>query len=195
MIVEAALSLETNTVPVATMDGSVFSNLVKHVRPRLIYLVVVAFDAGEDTEVALEVQDEEESILSSPPVKKFVAKWRHRDGQTCRVALGLMCDGVLHGNIQDADWHAEFEEAAEALEAELAGAREEATQRVAAEGKKQLAPKIKQLMADPRFSASKVGVAKRTVLAEALFPDLDRDTIRAIVERAENDHWLAMASR
>ena len=77
----------------------------------------------------------------------------------------------------------------------MAGAREEATQRVAAEGKKQLAPKIKQLMADPRFSASKVGVAKRTVLAEALFPDLDRDTIRAIVERAENDHWLAMASR
>ena len=45
-------------------------------------------------------------------------------------------------------------------------------------------------MADPRFSAPKVGVAKRTALAELLFPDQDKETIRAIVEQAERDHWL-----
>lgn len=54
---------------------------------------------------------------------------------------------------------------------------------------------VKQLISDPRFSAAKVGVAKRTLLAETLFPDLDQDVIGTIVVQAENDFWLATAGR
>jgi hypothetical protein len=106
-----------------------------------------------------------------------------------------MCDGVLHGIVEDADWLGEFETEVEALAEDIERAREERKRKAEAAEKGRLAPHIQQLMADPRFSGPKVGVAKRTVLAEMLFPDLDRDTIRAIVERAESDHWLATAGR
>lgn len=196
LVVEVALSLETNSVPVAAVAASEFCGLVRHIRPRLIYLVVASFDAGDDTEAALGT--DEESPHDSSHIKEFVSRWRYRDGQTSRVALGVMGDGVLHGLIEDADWISDFDSEIEALQEELAQfraereqkSREDGERKLAAEQRKRLAPFIKQLIADPRFSGPKVGIAKRTVLAEALFTELDRDTIRAIVERAENDHWL-----
>jgi len=193
LIIEAALSLETNTVPVAAVAASEFPSLLRHVRPKLVYVVAAAFDAGDDTLIALEVEDE--SLLERSRIKKFVSSWRQRDGQTSRVALGLMCDGVLHGTIEDVDWLADFESQAETLVEELERVREERERKSEAEEKKRLAPLVDELMSDPRFSGPKVGAAKRTALAEALFPDLDRNTIRAIVERAESDHWLATAGR
>ncbi len=197
LILEAALPLETKVVPIVVLASADFPNLIRHVRPRLIYLVSAPFDADDGALEALEVEDDNPPEL--PRIKKFASKWHYRDGQTFRVVVGVMCDGVLHGLIEDADWFADFESEAEALLEELQQTREEREQKnreeserkLAAEQRKRLAPHIKRLMADPRFSAPKVGVAKRTALAEALFPDLDRETIRAIVERAENDHFLA----
>src|SRR5260221_4140538 len=193
LIVESMLSAETRAVPVATVVGSGFPSLVKHVRPRLIYLVASAFDAGNETLAALEMEDDR--LLERSGIKKFISRWRYRDGQTCRVVLSVMCDGVMHGIAEEADWFADFESEAETLVEELERAREDDERKLEAEEKKRLNPQIKQLMADPRFSAPKVGVAKRTALPEALFPDLDRDTLRGIVERAENDHWLATAGK
>ena len=64
-----------------------------------------------------------------------------------------------------------------------------------AEERNRLSQYVEKLKSDPRFSAPKVGVAKRTTLAEALFPEMDRSAIRAIVEQAESEHWLASAGR
>ena len=192
-IVKAALALQSDTVPAVGVDRAAFVGLIRHVKPKIIYVLASPFDAGDDMLTALE--EEDESFLDHPSIKKLVTKWRHRDGQTSRVALALMCDGVLHGIVEDADWLGEFETEVEGLAEDIDRAREEREQKAEAAEKGRLAPHIQQLIADPRFSGPKVGVAKRMVLAEMLFPDLDRDTIRAIVERAERDHWLATASR
>jgi hypothetical protein len=191
LIVEAIASVDTGTVPVAAIVASRFPSLIKHVKPRLIYLVASPFDAGDETLAALEVEDD--SFLERSSIKKLISRWRYRNGQTCRVVLSVMCDGVMHGILEEADWLAEFEGEVQDLMEELEQAREDGERKLDAEEKKRLAPQVKRLMADPRFSAPKVGVAKRTALAEALFPDLDRTTLRAIVERAETDHWLATA--
>ena len=193
LIIEAALSVETNAVPTAVISGSDFPGLIEHVRPRLIYLLVVPFDVVDELNGALEIEGE--NLLERPRIKKLASSWRHRDGQTCRVVLGIMCEGVFHGVVEEADWLSEFEKEAESIAEELERAREEHERKLQVEEKKRFAPLIKQLMADPRFSASKVGVAKRTALASALFPDLDRNTIRSIVELAETDHWLATAGQ
>ena len=63
MIIETALSLETETIPVATVDCAIFSKLIGHLHPRLVYLIPVAFKSTEDTEVSLE--DQEEAALGS----------------------------------------------------------------------------------------------------------------------------------
>jgi hypothetical protein len=113
LIIESALSGDRDTVPSASVDGSEFPALIRHVRPRLVYLAAAEFDAGDDLLDAIE--EEDETILDIPAVKKVVTKWRARDGQTCRVALAVMADGVIHDIIEDADWLAEFESEVEDL--------------------------------------------------------------------------------
>ena len=196
LIVEAALPLETKA-PVVAVASADFPDLIRHVRPKLVYLLVASFDAEEGTREVLEREDD--NPIELPRITKFSSKWRSRNGKTFRVAVGVMCEGILHWLVEDTDWFAEFETEAEALKQELDEAREEREEKsreqseraLAVERREQFAPLIKQLIADPRFSGPKVGVAKRTVLAQTLFPDLDNGTIRAIVEQAENDHWLA----
>ena len=195
LIIEATLVIETSAVPVVAIAASEFPGVIKHLRPRLIYLFVSPFDAGDEALAALDVEDEEESYLESAPIKKLISKWRHRHGQICRVSLGLMGDGVLHVSVEEADWFAEFEDETRTLTEAVEQAREEQEQKLRTEERKRLLPMIKQLMADSRFSGPKVGVAKRTALAESLFPDLDRDVIREIVDKAESEHWLATAAR
>lgn len=197
LIVETVLSLETRHVPVAAVPATEFVSLIRHIRPRLVYLVVASFDAIEDAEVALDV--DAESPDEGSRAKEFAAKWHDRNGQSSRLVIGVMCDGVVHGAIETVDWFDVFDSESVALKEELEEARaereerdlEESEQATAIGQRNRIAPLVKKLIADPRFSASKVGVAKRTVLAQALFPDLDKETIRAIVEQAENEHWLA----
>jgi hypothetical protein len=106
-----------------------------------------------------------------------------------------MCDAVLHVLVKEAKWFADFEVAADVLSEELDGIRQESDRKGQIEERAKLSSYVKQLISDPRFSAAKVGVAKRKLLAETLFPDLDQNAISSIVAQAENDFWLATAGR
>jgi hypothetical protein len=191
MIVEAIVSLES--IPVAAVTSSEFPRLIAHVKPKLVYVSTTTFDAREQIMDALGTDDE--TSLDHGSSKKLISAWRSRNGETCRIVLALMCDVVLHVLVQDAEWFADFEAAAEALSAELDTLQQEIDQKGRIAERNKLSSYVKQLIADPRFSAAKVGVAKRTVLAEALFPDLEQNVIRSIVEQAESDFWLATAGR
>jgi hypothetical protein len=50
---------------------------------------------------------------------------------------------------------------------------------------------VEKLLADPRFTASKISTSKRPTLAETLFPEEDRNTLKKAVERAISEAWLA----
>jgi hypothetical protein len=187
LILETLLSLDGVEIPTAAVPSTDYPSLIRHIKPKVIYLFVTTFDAAEELEASLEDED----ALKMPRAKKLIADWRSRNGETSRMVVSAMCDGILHGILEEADWLSDFEEQVETLAAELEEMAEENERKMQAESQKKLSAKVKKLMADARFNGPKVGVAKRTTLAESLFPDLDRDTIRAIVELAEKERWLS----
>lgn len=195
MILASVLSSEQ--LPAVAVDGDTFPALVRHLKPRIIYMVLTTFDATEDVTVHFE-EDELDASL-----KKLAIKWTHRNGQSSRLILGLMADGVMHGTIETADWFDDFEEEADALEdiranemrAEFDREQEAERQRREDDEKKRLAPIVNRLVADPRFVAPKISAAKRITLAETLFPDVDRTTIKKAVEKAASEIWLVGSER
>ncbi|NEK40637.1 hypothetical protein GR250_04215 [Rhizobium leguminosarum] len=195
MILESILASEHH--PAVAVDGDTFPDLVRHLKPRLIYMILTEFDAKEEVAAHFE-EDELDTGL-----KKLAAKWTNRNGQSSRLILGLMADGVMHGIVETADWFDDFEEEAEALAdvradeitAEFDREQEAERQRRETDEKKRLAPIVKKLVADPRFVAPKINTAKRVTLAETLFPAVDRATIKKAVEKAVTEIWLTDAEK
>ncbi|WP_240535341.1 CCDC34 family protein [Rhizobium freirei] len=190
MILETILASEN--LPAVAVDVDTFPSLVKHLRPRLIYMLLTKFNAEDEVEASFEEELDRD-------LKQLVAKYRNRDGLSSRLVLGLMADGVLHGIVETTDWFEEFDievdglaEARLQAQSEAFAQMQEADARKRdAEERKRLAPYIKKLVADARFLAPKISAAKREALAETLFPDLDRSTVRKIVEKAATDLWLS----
>jgi hypothetical protein len=195
MILESILASEN--LPAVAVDGDTFPSLVRHLKPRLIYMILTEFDAKEEVAAYFE-EDELDTGL-----KKLATKWTNRNGKSSRLILGLMADGVMHGIVETADWFDDFEEEAEALEEVRADEmktefdREQVAerQRREADERKRLAPIVKKLVADPRFIAPKISAAKRITLAETLFPEVDRTTIKKAVEKAVSEIWLTTSER
>lgn len=191
MILESILASEN--LPAVAVDAYTFPALIKHLRPRLIYMVVTTFNANEEVAAHFEVDELDAGL------KKLATKWTSHNGQSSRLIVGLMSDGVLHGTVEMADWFYDFEEEADALanvradEDRAAFDREQEAERQQREAdeKKRLAPIVKKLVADPRFVAPKTSNVKRVTLAETLFPDVDRTTIKKAVEKAVSEIWLA----
>jgi len=195
MILEVVLSAEN--VPTVGLPADKFPALIKHLKPRLIYMVLTQFDAREAVESNFEVEELDSNL------RKLAAKWKNRDGQSAQLILGLMADGVLHGVIDTPDWFDEFEEEAEQLGAERAERlraefdrlqEDERNQREADE-KMRLAPYVKKLVADDRFNAPKISAAKRLALAESMFPELDKTSAKKAADRAANELWLSGSGR
>ncbi|MGO6943185.1 hypothetical protein [Rhizobium johnstonii] len=82
MILESILAGEH--LPAVAVDGDTFPSLVRHLKPRLIYMIPTEFDAKEEVTAHFE-EDELDTGL-----KKLAAKWTHRNGQSSRLILGLM---------------------------------------------------------------------------------------------------------
>jgi hypothetical protein len=193
MVVDAVVSFDGDTVPVASVAGSDFLDLLKHVRPKIAYVFVTRFDAQNDVMEALEAEDD--AVISHITTKKLISAWRHRNGEISSIALALMCDGVLHAALVKADWLDDFEQAAEAATEEMDHVREEAERRLQDEERKKNSPYLQKLIADPRFSSGRPSAAKRALLAKTLFPNLDEGEIRIIITQAENEFWLTNAGR
>ncbi|MGO7035668.1 hypothetical protein ACCT19_33175 [Rhizobium ruizarguesonis] len=86
MILESILASEH--LPAVAVDGDTFPSFVRHLKPRLIYMVLTAFDAKEEVAAHFE-EDELDTGL-----KRLATKWTNRNGQSSRLILGLMADGV-----------------------------------------------------------------------------------------------------
>gem|GEM_PF-2693045 len=195
MILEVVLSAEN--VPAVGLPADKFPALIRHLKPRLIYMVLTQFDAREAVESHFEVEELDGSL------RKLAAKWKSRDGQSAQLILGVIADGVLHGVIDTPDWFDEFEEEAEQLELDRAERQRAAFDRLQEDErnqredneKKRLAPYVTKLVSDERFNAPKISAAKRLALAESMFPDLDKTSAKKAVDRAANELWLSGSGR
>ena len=136
LIVEAPPPLDAR-VPVVAVASADYCELIVHIRPKLVYLQVASFDAEEGARDLLERDDDDPTEI--PQARKLASKWRSRNGETFRLSVGVMCEGVLHWFVDDADWFAEFETEAEALKEELDEARAESEQRSREESDRALA--------------------------------------------------------
>jgi len=152
LFIDAVLSAEGREVIAVAVNGDQFPSLIRHIKPKIVYLSVTAFDASDELMGSLDNED----FFENPHAKKLIASWRFRDGQTCRAVLAAMQDSTIHGIIEATDWLKEFEEQAESLSSELQLLDKESEKQLEAEGQKKITIKVRQLMADPRFSASKV---------------------------------------
>lgn len=193
MVIDAVVSFDRDAVPVASVAGSNFPALIRHVRPKIAYVFVTKFDARDEVLEALGGEDD--AVLSHLSTKKVISSWRDRNGEISSIALAFMCDGVLHAALVNADWLDDFEQAAEAAAEEVEHVRDEAERRQQDEEQKKNSAYVEKLIADPRFSSGRPSAAKRALLAKTLFPDLDDREIRTIVAQAENEFWLTNAGR
>lgn len=189
-VVEAIVSIE-NGIPTVAVDGSEFPDLIRHVRPHIVYLTTSSFDAQNELLAVLEVDDED--FVRRPSAEKLISPWLRHNGETSRVVIGMTCGGVFHGTIEAAEWLADFESEAQTLLEEALQFERDGRHIAEAAERQRLEPFVKQLQKDARYSGPKVGIAKRTALATALFPELDQVAIKLVVERAEMAHWLATA--
>ena len=193
MVLNASLSYESEHVPIAAVDAEIFPELVEFIKPKLVYISPMIFDVASLVRKSLDT--DENALLSDQEEKKLISKWRKHDGSTCGVSLELVFDGVIHGAVERVNWLTNFENETKLLVEEIEHMRLHDEREQTVNIKLQLSENVKQLMADPRFSSSRVGIAKRTTLAEALFPNLDHESIQLVVEQAEKEHWLATAGR
>jgi hypothetical protein len=193
ILLDASLTYERSQIASAAITTSTFSELVKAIKPKIIYLQTVAFDADEFIRVTLEIDEDE--ILDSPAVRKLASKWKKYEGELCTLVVEFIYDNVVHFSRKQVDWLEEFNEHVGSLGDEIDAKRNSEEKAHASETKGRLSEKARKLIADPRFSTGVVGTAKRTVLAENLFPELDEIEIQSVVELAQNEHWLTTAGR
>jgi hypothetical protein len=71
ILLDASLTYERSQIASAAIIPSKFSELVKAIKPKVIYLQTVAFDADE--------------IIDSPAVRKLASKWKKHDGELCTM--------------------------------------------------------------------------------------------------------------
>jgi hypothetical protein len=193
ILLDASLTYEQSQIASAAITPSKFLDLVKAIKPKIIYLQTVAFDADEFIKDTLEIDEDE--ILDNPAARKLASKWKKYDGELCTLVVEFIYDNVVHFSSKQLNWLDEFNEHVDSLGDEIEARRNSKEKAHASETKGRLSEKARKLIADPRFSTGVVGTAKRTVLAEALFPELDELEIQSVVELAQNEHWLTTAGR
>jgi len=171
MIIPTVLQVDAPLV--AAVDAEKFPSLIRFLKPRLIYMSIVPFDAEEELVEQLDYDGNEDWLRPLPKADAFVRRWRRFDGQTCTVVLGLVAEGVLHGAVEHAFWAQSLPEAAQIVGNVLSEAEAKAQTSERDGLRKRIAGKVADLVADPRFSQGRVGRSKRVVLAKSLFLSLD----------------------
>jgi hypothetical protein len=179
-------------LPICALDPEPFIDLIRRVRPTIVYLHAENFDAEEDLLGELDLDDsDQEAAASHRRVKACLKKWSVKNGQLSKLSAHFIKDGAHHLMLVSADWYESFEdevaEVEEALE-EDSVARAIEFKRAAQVALREYANK---LMNHPKFNGPvRVSHEKRTFLAGELFPDLDPSTLRDIVDLATNLDWL-----
>lgn len=160
--------------------------------PAILYLVAMPFSIEQ---VAMEAA----SDLGLPgealpaPLAAQLHKLGKHEGEICRARVQFVIGGVLHWAYASAPWLEAFEDAVEGAADQARGAAM-ARQHVAADARAERIDALARLLvAEPAFSYGQVSSAKRTLLAEQMFPDEERGLLGDVVDQASQLHWLAQS--
>jgi hypothetical protein len=176
------------------LDGIL--SVIRHVRPRVVYLIESCFDLDSDAyDTNVEDEDEcsdkeAENSERRPALDKLVRKWRKRDGKPCLAFASFMADGILHTAVSRPDWRDDFDSELEIIKGEIESQRDEEREGLNKRDSQDVREKAEILSNHASFSAGRISFEKRAFLAEHLFPGLKPELISAITRRAENLDWL-----
>jgi hypothetical protein len=193
-IVEGWLELgEPAMLPQVVVGVQEALALIAAVRPPVLYLAEVRLRIDE-------IVDEARSDLGLPAdatLPQSILEPLHRlephAGEICRVFVHFTAGGVLHSTIASTPSLDAFEDA---LEVEVERACEASTEMEEGERSARAAhvdSLARQLVAEPAFTYGRTSAAKRLLLAERMFPDVDRYLLAEAVDRAEQLDWLAQS--
>ena len=187
-IVPAVLHVQSQ--PTAAIEAVQLVALIRHLRPRLVYMLPVEFEAKEFALEHLEGEGDEDWLMSLPEVGGLIRRWRRHDGQAVALSVAVVADGVVLVTTEDMPWGERFVDEVDALLPAIALARDGAAVEERARLKRRIAGKVADLIADHRFTAGRAGHGKRLVLARSLFAGLSDDELEELVTEAENAYWL-----
>jgi hypothetical protein len=191
LIVNALLDIPHRTsVPNVDLALDEMLAVIRHVRPRVVYLIESSFDlesevfdsTGADEDDEAKSENGERHLAS----EKLVRKWRKHDGKPCLAFAGFAADGVLHTAIARPDWRDDFDDELEITREEIEKQREEESDGLSNRDDQEVREKAELLLNHASFNAGRISFEKRAFLAEHLFPG----RIGAITRRAESLDWL-----
>jgi hypothetical protein len=169
-----------------------FITLLRHCRPRVVYLFADKFDSRDSLLAYLEIdEDDDPEFAESPRVMALVKHHAHRNGELASCLASFMFDGILHTVFEQTVWLDEFEMRADELEILLADERRQKNERDLKRYVQTTREHAKMLCENPKFTDGRPSREKRTYLARSLFPDLSSQEIHALVDEATNMDWLS----
>ena len=189
-------TLETGdrmVLPTVALSADEFAALVTATRPPAIYLLEATLDVDVEVASALEGHGFEEDEPAARKVRRAAERLAPHQDALARVFAEAVVGGVYHLAYAAADWIVAFENEVDAIATRAADEQAARDQGVRSAASRHVRDLAKQLTADPAFNSGRVSFAKRRFLAGELFPDEGERTLDALVELAENMHWLASA--
>ncbi len=195
MIVNALLDVpDRSAVPHVGLGLDEMQAVIRHVRPRVVYLVESCFDLESDVFDTSENDEgddaEPENSEHHPALEKIVRKWLKHDGKPCLAFAGFAVDGILHTAIARPDWRDDFDNELEIIKFEIESERDEEREGLSKRDSQEVREKAEILANHASFNAGRISFEKRAFLAEHLFPGLNPERISAITHRAEKLDWL-----
>lgn len=192
-IIEATVEPgEPSAIAQVMLDDEQVLTVLETAPPAILYLVAMPFTIDQlAIEAAAELGLGAEALPA--PLAAQLRKLGAHDGEVCRVRVQFVIGGILHWSYASAPWLDAFDDAVEvAAQAQRAAAV--TVQHVAADARaERVSVLARQLAAEPAFGYGQVSSAKRTLLAEVMFPDEARDLLSEVVERASQFYWLAQS--
>jgi hypothetical protein len=168
--------------------------VIRHVRPRVIYLIESCFDLEDEVSDLSEEDEEDEEETEGkerhPALEKLVRKWGKHDGKPCVAFAGFVTDGILHTALARPDWRDEFADELDAIKDDIEIQLGSERENIRLRDSQEVRDKAELLAKHPSFSAGRISFEKRLFLAQHLFSGLDPEQISAITRRAENLDWL-----
>lgn len=177
-------------IPLVIVDQEDAVRLISAVRPKVVYLMEVAFDAEEEMAAAAEALSALGLHKVPLPLAAASRRVTGHAGEVRTTLAGFMVDGVLHASSASAEWHDAFDKV---VDETLALATDDAQSRgrvEASAASADIVAKAAVLAGHPSFNFGRVSFEKRQTLAAAIFPECDVHTIREVTRYAENLFWL-----
>lgn len=176
-----------------SLDG--FVELIKHIKPRILYLHASTFNARQDSLAILlpgleSSEDTQHEMLNRQEVVNLVKRFKQHDGGHDTFIATFVVDGILHSLYERASWFEEFQSEAGDLQARYEAVQDEEDERSEEMDRKKVREYATKLCENPKFNEGRPSREKRTYLAQSLFSDLTEDEICEVVDEATNLGWL-----